>query len=37
MAAFEYRQAEQIRDSFARHGVRFDHAAAPGYVSNASR
>jgi hypothetical protein len=23
MAAFEYRQAEEIRDSFARHGVRY--------------
>src|SRR4051812_49186048 len=23
MAAFEYRQAEEIRDAFARHGVRY--------------
>src|SRR5437588_10544285 len=23
MAAFEYRQAEEIRDEFARHGVRY--------------
>ena len=23
MAAFEYRQAEEVRDSFARHGVRY--------------
>jgi hypothetical protein len=23
MGAFEYRQAEEIRDSFARHGVRY--------------
>ena len=23
MAAFEYRQAEEIRDVFARHGVRY--------------
>jgi hypothetical protein len=23
MAAFEYRQAEEIRDTFARHGVRY--------------
>lgn len=23
MAAFEYRQAQEIRDSFAKHGVRY--------------
>src|SRR5688500_18836683 len=23
MAAFEYRQAEEVRDAFARHGVRY--------------
>jgi hypothetical protein len=23
MGAFEYRQAEEIRDAFARHGVRY--------------
>ena len=23
MAAFEYRQAEEVRDNFARHGVRY--------------
>jgi hypothetical protein len=34
MAAFEYRQAEEIRDTFAKHGVRYlfmgESGIAPG-------
>jgi hypothetical protein len=33
MAAFEYRQAEEIRDVFARHGVRYYLCPGPATMS----